>query len=1246
MEKESEDDLISKKNFQRASGVNLDNFLVSTDNLEIKQDQPDVEEIVDEAMGEVPELFSKKDGNEPDENARKERDTITEYAVEGEKRLHFGLIISMIVVWSAIGTIVGLTLSPLLATAGLLLMAVFGLWLGEIWIPKDRMHILGVTWVIISMKLLYGLAISMYSWDWINQLELGLGLISLVVVNLIVAQRHDDDAIATQATIVLLAIGSAAGEPYGEQGVAIMIAIGTLLLHGLAYYRSSGNLASLGIAVSYLWIGIHAISDNWSIFGINIKPFEDDLLLFILMFGVTSINATTATKFAKEENWFSSAFNSMGLGKPGLWSVSVGLGMIGAMFAIASHRLETGYALAQLLLLIYAFAPSYLIVRGVEWNRLIPFTLWPAPILLAILILMVRGLIELPILDGYSLYAAISALLTIVIILNHQKSVSDHVLWIGAIVLVILLTLLVDASEYQGGRNLLILQSIVWVGLSWLSLQRESPSMAGTAVIVPWMWILFLAGNLESKIISNDLVPILISENDLAAYMLMLVLIQIPINLNLGESGANIAGRLVGLSELSARMRDGGYLKLWNLGFISSLFTIVMVAGPQILPATGLILVMAVLIISHSIVIFQDKHHGNPRVLLMAWGIGAIILQWRFGYSSIYISIISLCSILMMMPAERNFKEFMEGSKFSEEKILPDYLITTTFGLVSVMLLVFALDQPITNPLTHDTILPLGVENLRISSVAVLLAISILYLPRASKLEKLLPSAIMSLSLIVILAITANSFEDTSLMIATGIFFVICGAWLAAQGEIRSRMKEVSMREQRIQKFRETSEAKSEAMEQTDDESNIRMIDPELIRLAEKQKKRSKRMSSTGDYDMIVGDITHKPTIVVSFITVTMLFAIYLAWVSASSITSIAIASFISILLISIARWRAQQVNLNLPDIMGIESPVAISMAGLTLVQIAGRLGDKRVSLDYQWEILILLCALMILGFVSVIGRRDLGLRIPSVLEGIVILLVSSRILTSLMGLDQIQPSPFEFSANSWKVPVFSVEIFLILSVILFEWIESERIKRDLSDHRGAAGRMAWAAMIVIISFGIAGIIACILAIRNSLRWLQPGIIVGISILIPFSWHALSSWMDLISDTTSYFIIALGLLSIALSVFSVASKNQLWIASLLCSAHILIPSGSFGYYEQTSVLLMAMVVLLSCTSWLIGIITLRRTWRVIGAFDLVLSWIIAGFLVLGGASSSMILVMLLATAVLLGLVTWLGQMYEDEISDS
>ena len=145
MEKESDDELISKKKFQKASGVNLDNFLIGSIEEEVKEEE--IEEVpeTDEAMGEISELFTrdiqtalKKDGTV---DAAPERDTVTEYAVEGEKRLHFGLMVSMIVVWSAIGTVVGLTLSPLLSTIGLILMAVFGLWLGEIWIPKARMKL-------------------------------------------------------------------------------------------------------------------------------------------------------------------------------------------------------------------------------------------------------------------------------------------------------------------------------------------------------------------------------------------------------------------------------------------------------------------------------------------------------------------------------------------------------------------------------------------------------------------------------------------------------------------------------------------------------------------------------------------------------------------------------------------------------------------------------------------------------------------------------------------------------------------------------------------------------------------------------------------------------------------------------------------------------------------------------------------------------------------------------------------------
>ena len=70
-------------------------------------------------------------------------------SIHGEKRLGFGLLIAMIFIWSAIGTIVGTVLAPVVSATGLILMVIIGLLLGEKWIPNPNMRILGVTWVII-----------------------------------------------------------------------------------------------------------------------------------------------------------------------------------------------------------------------------------------------------------------------------------------------------------------------------------------------------------------------------------------------------------------------------------------------------------------------------------------------------------------------------------------------------------------------------------------------------------------------------------------------------------------------------------------------------------------------------------------------------------------------------------------------------------------------------------------------------------------------------------------------------------------------------------------------------------------------------------------------------------------------------------------------------------------------------------------------------------------------------------------
>ncbi|MBT4065785.1 MAG: hypothetical protein HOE76_01005 [Euryarchaeota archaeon] len=1256
MVKESEDEIISKRKFQKGSGVDLGSFLIDSEpktdvpveNLEIEDNS---KEEVDIAIGEIAEIFTR--GDAPSRINRDgtvdeppEIDSVTEYAIEGEKRIHFGLMISMIVVWSAIGAIVGTTLGPTLSAIGLLAMAGFGIWLGEVWIPKNSMHILGVTWVIISMKLLYGLAISMYSWDWITQTELGVGLLGLVTVNIFIAQHHNEDAIAAQATLVLLAIGSAAGGPYGQEGVAAMIGLGTLLLHALAYLRKSGNLASLGIAVSYLWIGLHAISNNWILFGIEIKPFEDELLLFLLMFAVTGINAITATRFAKAENWFSSAFNAMGLGKPGLWSVSVGLGMFGALLAIASHRLETGYAIAQLILLISAFGPSYLVVRGEDWNRLQRYALWPAPLLLAILILMVRGIIEPPFSEPWAVYAVFSASLTTFALLNHQHAVSDHVLWIGSIVMVILLTLLINAEEATWARNLLVCQAIVWVGLSWLAIQRNSPSLAGTATLAPWIWLLLFASNIEDRLISVDLIPINIAEFDLTIYMLLLIAIQIPLNLKLGDTGVNLAGRLAGLSELSARMRDSGMMRLWNISFITVLGTILFLTHPGIIPSYGLLLIMGVLLLSHALIMRFDKHQGNPRTILVSWAIAALILQWRFGFGAFWVTILGISSVLIVRWSEENALRLSKGEVITSDTLMPGKLITITLGFISVMMMLIGLDEPVNTFLTDSENLPSGVENLRYAGIASMATLGGLYLPRASKLDRLLPSAIASIAVLVTVGLAANSFEDFPTIALTGASFVITGAWLAAQGEIRSRLRQVSQREERIAKHLVRAELKAEITAQQDESSHIRMIDTELLQLSEAQKKRSRRRSSSGEYDLIVGDINHKPIIVISFISVTLLIGVFFSWTSGSSLLAIAMASFISVLFIGISRWRAEQVNLQLPDIMGIESPIAVTMAGLTLIQIAGRLGDSSVELVDQWEVLVLLGSLIILAGISLVGRKDLGLRIPSALEGIVLLVLVSRLLTTLMGVDRLQLIPNLSNELKWVVPVWGLEVFLIGAVLLFNWVESERIKRNLEDHRGAAGRFAWAAMVIVISFGPAGILACGLALFNAIKWAQPAIPVGLALFLPISWNALGDWIELLDETTALFMIAIGIIGLASAVICVIYRKEIWTPAGLWIGHLLIPTGAFGHYEQTTVLMMVLVLAVSTTSWMIGVITLRRAWRIIGAIDLVIAWIIAGVLLLAGATEMMILIMLLATAILLGLVTWLGQKYESEISNT
>ena len=1245
-----EDDVLRQKEFRRGGGIDLGQFMIRDDEEQAENEVSAPAPEQDQAIGEIASIFQGED-EQPDEPGAIKRDgtvaeasapdSVTDIAVHGERRLGYGLLAGMVLVWSVLGWVVGTALPPMIGGPLLIIMGLSGLWAGEKWIPNPAMHLLGVTWVIISMKILYGFALDVHHWGWLDasplgaDLSLGIFLLSLIGFNILIAQRHDDDAVAAQATLVLLALGSATGALYDEIGVAGMILLGTWSMHGLALHRQSGNLASLGIAVSYLWIGLHAFSDGWVIASIEIVSFEDDLLLFMLMFAVTATNAVIATQFHKADNWFSAAAQGLGLGKPGLWAISVGLGMIGALLSIAANRDETGYALAQLLLLMSAFGGSYLAVRGVEWKRLAPFILLPAPFLLILVILLNLEVFTIDVanLSGYSIYAILTSIFTSIALLRNQQAVSDHVLWIGGIIIVILLTILIPAET--DGWRLLVAQATVWLGLAWLGVQRQSPSISGVAVLMPWVWLLMFATDVESRMFSNDFIPVVLNEQHVAAWMLLLIVQQLYVNLSQGQATLNLAGRLAGLSELGARARDSGLLQLWNLSFILSLISVWSITRVGGLPAWGLVGVMAAVLIFHGTLVALGQHRGQPRTMLIAWSIFALHFGWKFGHTSMFAAtMVAGCSLLLA-----HTDRFLED-KHEAKRNQTNSIVTLQLLVMSGLLAVPALRDEASLELTNATWFPSVTQDAMMMGF-ISLGTLLHYLRRVTKMDKLLPPTLATVTMVGMMLFTGVSLEIQLLTTVALLSFVGSGAYLAIQGEWRSGLRSVARRDERIQEL-ESKQRVQVAYNQVAEETGVQFIDPTMIELAEKQKKRSKRAGSTGEMDLELGDIQHRPSIVLSFLAVTIVASMFFAYATGSGLIALLLTGGMSFLFISLARMRADSLQLRLVDVLGVEIPIAITMAGLVLVHLASRMTQGSVFLDDQYDLLVLLVGLVVIGSFGLVGRDDLGVRIPNVLDMIVGLLVLDRIVGVLAGGEVPIPTitnPLEFSELSWRVPVIGNEILLILAALLWNWVERERQKRGLQDHRGAIGRIAYGVSILLLSFGPAALLALTLMFLRGWEWKQPAVLMIGFIVLPVAMNELVWWVEIELSITLFELwmscIAVGSLGLIAGAIATYTNQGLWISSSLWVAQVLFIVT--GVLSPSLLLFVLITLAMSTTSWVIGVFTLRRGWRIVGFLNLILAWIVASVLIYQGMTALAGLALLLATATLLAVITYLTQ---------
>ena len=92
MVEDSDDEILSKRNFEKDSGINLDDFIIKSafEEEQAEQIEESEEKELDVAVGEVAEIFSRNDSQsrinrDGTVNEAPEKDSVTEYAMEGEK---------------------------------------------------------------------------------------------------------------------------------------------------------------------------------------------------------------------------------------------------------------------------------------------------------------------------------------------------------------------------------------------------------------------------------------------------------------------------------------------------------------------------------------------------------------------------------------------------------------------------------------------------------------------------------------------------------------------------------------------------------------------------------------------------------------------------------------------------------------------------------------------------------------------------------------------------------------------------------------------------------------------------------------------------------------------------------------------------------------------------------------------------------------------------------------------------------
>jgi len=1164
------------------------------------------EEDIDEAFGVIPDAFVQSE-NIGDEGSGAE----AAFLRQSERKISWAMMSIMVIVYSALSLLIGLVLDPLAAIPLLLLLASFGLFLGERWIGKGELNLLGVTWVIISMKILYGTALELNRWEVggllpIGLSEVGIALCMLVIFNVLLAYRHNSDAIAAQATLVLLAIGSTAGSVAGEDGVIAMILVAVLLLHGLAIHRSSGNLASLGIAASNLWVGMHALTDGFEIGSLTVVSLDHPLKLFMAMVVVNGTNAMVATRFSSSPNWFSSALEHSGIAKPGLWGISVMLSMIGALMVVGSVRENLAFASAIILLLAISYFSSYLVVRGSSKRSVWMLSSISLSCLIATLLGLENGLFSLS-LDPYWAFSAGGAIALAGMLVVHQGKVSNTVLWTGSIGISVLLLVLIplDGSIEHGLAWVLVIFGMMHAAGGWLAIKRGSASLAGVAALTPWIWptvlividevgVTFSSARSSGGAANGALE---IGGDLFVAYLAMSLILSVFVCSRFGDSSLNISSGIIGTSEISASIKQSGTLNLWNLALWIPVSSTALLFLSGYLTSLEAPLILMVISIGHawfsSIGIRPDSSMSIPIFV----GLGGVLLQWIGADASMLILVIALGILVPLALSSWESSKDWVGLCVQSGPVL---LLMPGASLGSYEASVGWIPDPI------------------ICAVLVGIATSAVGMFRTSVQNSILPVATVIMahsSMLCVLTVLDGRVEGIAT--AFGVFGV-SSIWFVTRGEILRELKAIAERDRRREEVLSMGSSTSEQ---------------DVHRPVVEVHK-----SAGASGQSYVDEVRHFPMIAIGVIGIVCASLVLASFILGPQPILVLSAGSFLVIIVALEGARVRRIGVGMSNTLGSDATHAVAVIGVGCAIVFGHTNPSS-SVNDLTDLGVAIPVILLLGIATFANGKKGLLERRSVVDWIVYPLTAIRvagfvIIGSLPA--PLSVDPLEGGLLEWVYPFMLLEFVLILAIILDVLVDAQSRKGNSNvGVRNGFREVVFVFSIILLSWGPAGILAVMRGLYSSMKDRRTREAGAIALLLPVSIVSLEPSLSFISSVVDSLIIG-ELLVFMLILFAGMFVNiERWVAPSVQNAHILLLIVSLTILRlEIGVILL---ILVSSVVWSYGILKLRRGLRVLGLVDLAIASFGGVMLWLSDMSATWLLILTTSVSIELAIILWLSQ---------